>query len=267
MKTRQLPLALLILTLSVMLATGCTSAPRKEPAASKTAAAHGNKSDGKSLKGHGDELDEYQTATVADPLEPLNRVTFWLNDEIYTLLFRPISKGYQAVVPKVVRTGIYNAFDNVQYPVRVVNDALQANFPRAGKETQKFLVNTVVGVGGIGKPSNHIPALADVPAGDTGQTFAKWGIGHGIYIVLPVFGPSSIRDTVGLAGDYALNPVNWVSIIYGGYAWTIAIPSTNSLRNVPVEMDQYDSATKNSLDRYLAARSAYVQYRSQVAKK
>ena len=211
--------------------------------------------------GHGDELDEYQTATVADPLEPLNRVTFWLNDEIYTLLFRPISKGYQAVVPKVVRTGIYNAFDNVQYPVRVVNDALQANFPRAGKETQKFLVNTVVGVGGIGKPSNHMPA------GDTGQTFAKWGIGHGIYIVLPVFGPSSIRDTVGLAGDYALNPVNWVSIIYGGYAWTIAIPSTNSLRNVPVEMDQYDSATKNSLDRYLAARSAYVQYRSQVAKK
>ena len=82
MKTRQSPLALLILTLSVMLATGCTSAPRKEPAASKTAAAHGNKSDGKSVKGHGDELDAYQTATGADPLEPLNRVTFWLNDEI-----------------------------------------------------------------------------------------------------------------------------------------------------------------------------------------
>ena len=106
-----------------------------------------------------------------------------------------------------------------------------------------------------------------MPAADTGQTFAKWGIGHGAYIVLPLLGPNSLRDTVGLAGDYVLNPVNWVTILYGGYAWTIAIPSTNTLRALPDQLGKYDSATKNALDRYLAARSSYIQYRREAALK
>ena len=106
-----------------------------------------------------------------------------------------------------------------------------------------------------------------MPAEDTGQTFAKWGIGHGAYLVLPLLGPSSLRDTVGLAGDYALNPVNWVTILYGGDAWTIVIPSTNTLRALPHQLSKYDSATKNALDRYLAARSSYIQYRREAALK
>jgi len=73
-----------------------------------------------------------------------------------------------------------------------------------------------------------------------------------------------VRDGVGLAGDYALNPVSWVSICFGGWAWTLAIPCTNTARALPVQLDVYDAATKNSLDRYLAARSAYVQYRAEV---
>ena len=76
-----------------------------------------------------------------------------------------------------------------------------------------------------------------------------------------------MRDTVGLAGDYALNPVNWISFVYGGYAWTIAIPSTNSLRVTHEQLGVYDSATKSSLDKYLAIRSSYIQYRQEVAKK
>ena len=117
------------------------------------------------------------------------------------------------------------------------------------------------------RQSDRIPSLADVPAADTGQTFAKWGIDHGVYIVLPLLGPSSLRDTVGLAGDYVLNPVNWVTILYGGYAWTIAFPSTNTLRALPDQLGRYDSATKNALDRYLAARSSYIQYRREAALK
>jgi phospholipid-binding lipoprotein MlaA len=144
---------------------------------------------------------------------------------------------------------------------------LQGNFKRAGQETGKFLVNTVIGFGGLVRQSDRFPALADVPTADTGQTFAKWGIGHGVYIVLPLLGPSSLRDTVGLAGDYVLNPVSWVTILYGDYAWTIAIPSTNTLRALPDELGKYDSATKNALDRYLAARSSYIQYRHEVALK
>lgn len=257
---------LLLLAAAALIFTSCSSASRKP--APPTAASSGGKAvvDGKSARA-ADDLDEYQVETIADPLEPLNRVTFTLNHGLYMYLFRPISKGYEAVVPKLLRDGIHNAFENVKFPVRVVNDTLQGNFHRAGLETGKFFVNTVVGVGGLGRPSDHIPALADVPAGETGQTFAKWGVGHGAYLVLPVLGPSSLRDTVGLAGDYALNPVSWVTIWYGGYAWTLAIPSTNTVRAMPNQMKMYEAVTKDALDRYLAARSSYVQYRKEAALK
>ena len=267
MKRHTSLLPLLLVVSSVPLLTSCTSISRKQPAPSFSAAVRDNKLERKSVKAEEHDLDEYSTVSVADPLEPLNRATFWLNDGVYTIVLRPISKGYEKVLPKPVREGIYNAFENVKFPVRLVNNALQGNFKRAGQETGKFLVNTVIGFGGIVRQSDRFPSLADVPAADTGQTFAKWGIGHGAYIVLPLLGPSSLRDTVGLAGDYVLNPVNWVTILYGGHAWTIAIPSTNTLRALPDELGKYDSATKNALDRYLAARSSYIQYRREAALK
>ena len=257
-------LPLLLAAATIPLLTSCSAPAPKQP--TQSAAVRGG-SDGKSVKAAEGDLNEYRAVSVADPLEPLNRATFWINDGLYTVVLRPLTKGYEFVIPKPVRTGIHNVFENVRFPVRFVNDTLQGNFKRAGYETGKFFVNTIAGVGGIGRPSDHIPALADVPEGDTGQTFAKWGIGHGIYIVLPVLGPSSLRDTVGIAGDYVLNPVNWVSFVYGGYAWTIAIPSTNSLRVTHEQLGVYDSASKSSLDKYLAIRSAYIQHRQEVAKK
>ena len=142
-----------------------------------------------------------------------------------------------------------------------MNHALQGKFDRAGREFEKFLVNSVLGVGGLMKPSDKFPALAEVPAASTGQTFSKWGIDHGFYFVIPVLGPSSARDTVGLAGDGALNPVSWVAFIFGGAAWTVAVSTPDSVRSWPDQMDQYDTVTKEAVDRYLAARSSYVQYR------
>lgn len=267
MKRHTSLLPLLLVVSSVSLLTSCASVSRKQPDPSFSAAVRGNKLEGESVKAEEHDLDEYNRASVADPLEPLNRATFWLNDGVYTIVLRPISKVYEKALPKPVREGIDNAFENVKFPVRLVNNALQGNFKRAGQETGKFLVNTVIGFAGIVRQSDRFPSLADVPAADTGQTFAKWGIGHGVYIVLPLLGPNSLRDTVGLAGDYALNPVNWATILYGGHAWTIAIPSTNTLRALPDELGKYDSATKNALDRYLAARSSYIQSRHEVALK
>jgi phospholipid-binding lipoprotein MlaA len=254
--------------LSASLLAGCASrkeAPQEAPASVGDKAA--KPADGKSVKSNEDDLEEYSVLLIPDPLEPLNRATFTLNHGIYVYLFRPISKGYQTVVPKLVRTGIHNAYENVKFPIRFVNDTLQGKFERAGMETGKFVVNSVVGVGGLGRPSDRIPALADIPAGNTPQTFAKWGIPHGAYLVLPVLGPSSVRDTVGLAGDYALNPVSWVTILFGGYGWTVAVPSVNTLRSLPVQMDIYEAATKDAIDPYVAARSAYVQFREEDAAK
>jgi phospholipid-binding lipoprotein MlaA len=253
----------------VLFMTGCASSARKQPTPPPAAEVGKSKSDGKTVKAGADDLDEYSTTTVsvADPLEPLNRATFMLNDGIYTILLRPISKGYEKVVPKLVRQSVYNAYENVKFPIRVVNDTLQWNLKRAGLETGKFLVNSTLGIGGLGRPSDHIPALADVPSADTAQTFAKWGIGNGPYLVLPLLGPSTLRDAFGLAGDYALNPITWVCFVYGDYDWIIAIPSANTLRALPVQIGMYDSITKDALDRYLAVRSAYIQNRTAAAAK
>jgi phospholipid-binding lipoprotein MlaA len=214
----------------------------------------------------GDDLDEYGTVvTIADPAEPVNRGTFWLNHQLYTYILRPVSKAYEFVLPSPARKAINNIFDNVEYPVRVVNHALQLEFKRADLETRKFVVNSVAGVGGILRMSDRIPDLANIPPADTGQTLAKWGIGHGAYVVLPVLGPRSVRDTVGMAGDYALNPVSWLA--YGGVAGatTLAVSGPSAARNMNERINLYDAATQNAIDPYIAVRSGYIQYREQAA--
>lgn len=215
-----------------------------------------------------DDLDEYShVSTIADPAEPVNRGTFWLNHQLYNYVLRPFSKAYEFVLPSPARKAIHNVFDNVEYPVRVVNHALQFEFKRADLETRKFVVNSVAGVGGIMRVSDRIPELASLPEADTGQTFAKWGIGHGAYVVLPVLGPRSVRDTVGMAGDYALNPVSWLSL--GGVtgATALAISGPGAARNVNNRMNLYDAATRNAIDPYIAVRTGYIQYREQAASK
>ena len=214
------------------------------------------------------DIDEYShAASIADPIEPVNRGTFWLNHQLYRYILKPLSKAYDAVLPSPVRRGIFNAFDNVEYPDRVVNDLLQWKLKRAGYESEKFVLNTVAGVGGIFKVSDHIPSLVDLPRPDTGQTFGKWGIGHGAYVVLPVFGPKSVRDTVGFAGDIALSPLFWVALWFPSTAWLPAVSATDSARTLHDKLKAYDATTANTLDRYLAIRSAYVQNRQQAVSK
>ena len=267
MKRRASLLPLLLVVSSVSLLNSCTSVPRKRLDVSSSAAVRSNKPDANRAKAGENGPDEYAAAPVADPLEPVNRGIFWLNGGIYTIVLRPISKGYEKVVPKLVRESLDNLFANAKFPIRFVNCALQGNFKRALQETGGFLVNSTIGFAGIVRQSDHFPALADVPAEDTGQTFAKWGIGHGAYLVLPLLGPSSLRDTVGLAGDYALSPISWATILYGGEAWSLVMPSTDTLRALPHQLSRYDSATENALDKYLAARSSYIQYRREAALK
>ena len=218
-----------------------------------------------------DALDDYGSAAkVSDPLEKLNRATFWLNDGLYTVLFRPLSKGYEKVFPKFFRKGVDNVFENAKYPVRVVNCALQGKGERAGHETKKFFINTLAGVGGLVRVSDKIPDIADIPAEDCGQTFAKWGIGHGPYIVLPFLGPSSAREVVGLAGDYALNQPNYGLYFHGGNAnhdWMLIPPPANTFRSMPDQFEKYDAATKEAVDPYISAREAYIQQRDEEAKK
>ena len=212
-----------------------------------------------------DEFDEYsEVASIPDAIEPVNRCFFWVNDQLYCFVFRPVSKAYR-VLPKQARTAVSNVYENVEFPVRFVNDLLQFKFKNADLEFRKFLVNSVVGVGGIVRVSDRIPALANIPPADTGQTLAKWGVGHGCYIVLPVLGPSSARDTVGRAGDYALNPLTWVSFGAVSAGASIAITAPNAVNTMDARIDTYDTVTKNAIDPYQAVRSGYSQYRKKAA--
>ncbi|MDB6137341.1 MAG: VacJ family lipoprotein [Verrucomicrobiaceae bacterium] len=254
--------------------SNCTSTPKSRNVStvsseSKTSSKSvvGKVTSKSGAKGRTDDLDEYAAPAVSDPLEGLNRATFKLNDGMYTYIFRPISKSYEFILPKVLRRGVDNAFENVKYPVRVVNCVLQGKVKRAGQETEKFAVNTVAGVGGLFRISDKISWLADLPAEDTGLTFAKWGMGHGAYIVIPFLGPSSLRDGVGLIGDYALNPVDWGIFWHGKHDWTMIPPSANTLRALPTQLAAYDAASKDAVDSYLSVRSAYMQNRAEAAKK
>ncbi len=220
---------------------------------------------GKPAADEDDDLDDYrQTNLIADPIEPVNRGIFWFNHQLYHYAFHPLGRAYKTVFPSPVRTGIYNVFDNLEFPIRFVNDLLQWQPKRAGLETEKFVINSTAGVGGIFRPSNKVPWLKDVPKTDTGVTLAKWGVPHGCYIVWPVLGPKSLRDSAGFVGDLAMYPVTWVTYgAVGGLsgATTLAVSGPDAARTTSDKIDTYDTLTRTSIDRYLSVRSAYEQNR------
>lgn len=263
----------LALVAALPLLSQCTSSARKGTATASTIPAAKVGTDTKKTKEAAgkaeskDDLDEYAVVEIHDPLEKLNRGTFWLNDKLYLVIFRPISKGYEAITPKRLRKGIYNAFENVKFPVRLVNSLLQGKVKGAGLQTEKFLVDTVAGLGGMIRVSDKIESLANLPDEDTGKTFARWGMGHGAYLVLPFLGPSSLRDGVGLAGDYAMNPVNWGYFWNGEHDWTQIPPYANTLRALPGQLGVYDDAKRDAIDPYISIRAAYVQFRDEAVKK
>lgn len=148
--------------------------------------------------------DPYASAPTYDPLEPVNRAVYVFNDRFDRYLARPVARGYRVVVPRPVRRGVSNFFANLWEPSIMVNNLLQGKFGHAASDLTRFLTNSTLGVLG----------LFDVASGmglerhneDLGQTLGVWGFGEGPFLVLPFFGPSNIRDGVGLYGDLQLYP-------------------------------------------------------------
>ena len=218
-----------------------------------------------------EESDEYATPRVSDPLEPVNRALFKFNDGFYVHVLRPFAHGYELVVPSLVRRGIGNLFDNLKFPVRFVSCMLQARPGRATREMGKFLLNSTVGVAGLVRISDSVPQLAAVPSEDVGQTFGVWGVGAGPYLVLPFLGPSSLRDTVGLAGNVMLNPVSWSATEHAvrGYdaMWPTSAQAVDFSNSSPDQIRTYDSFKQAAVDPYISVRNGYLQYRAAAVKK
>jgi phospholipid-binding lipoprotein MlaA len=220
----------------------------------------------------GDDFSNVPAQKVNDPFQRFNRTMFGFDDKINTYALRPLAHGYAFVVPRPARTGITNVFDNAQFPVRFVNSVLQGKLTRSAQETGKFVINSTAGIGGLIRVSDHLPALADVPAEDFGQTLGVWGFSTGPYIVVPVLGPSDCRDLVGFAGDYAISPLNWHTLGLIRHAFisntvSLALSGTRFVNALPKSIEAYDQMKSEAVDPYIAMRDGYLSYRAAQVKK
>ena len=197
-----------------------------------------------------------QMVQVADPLESWNRAMVKVNDKLYFWVVKPVAKLHKLVVPKPVRIGIRNFFNNLGTPVRLVNCLLQRDNDGACVELSRFVVNTTVGVLGFGDPARDKLGLEPVKE-DLGQTLATYGLGDGIYLVWPFFGPSTVRDSIGMVGDQLLNPVRYVEPIEA----SIGISVVGGNNEQSFKIGEYEAFKSSAVDFYTAMRRAYIQYR------
>jgi phospholipid-binding lipoprotein MlaA len=192
-----------------------------------------------------------------DPIEPVNRAVYQFNDALDTALLKPLAQVYEAVLPQFVRTGVTNFFENI-YDVRnALNDLLQGKIVNAATDVGRIGINTTIGIGGLFDVATEIGL--EHHKEDFGQTLGWWGIPDGAYLQLPFFGPSTVRDTVGLYVDVKTDPV-W-------YIWRDHIPTRNSLWGLYIVntranlLDSTKILQEAALDEYEFQRDAYLQRR------
>ena len=211
-------------------------------------------------------LKKNEPSEINDCFEKINRATFALNQVLDGVLFKPVSKVYR-VLPSPVKSGVSNSLDNISNLVTIPNNVLQGDLSKAGINTGRFLINTTVGILGIMDIATYF-GLPEYEKEDYGQTLGTLGIGPGSYIVLPVLGPSTVRDTAG----------SFVNLL-GGDAWynvtvkndtqhfsEIDYYSSRITSGIDFRAKNYDALEnleKNSIDFYASVKSLYLQDRQQ----
>lgn len=204
----------------------------------------------------------------SDPLEGYNRMMTSFNDFFFINVYDPVARGYRAVVPKVARKSVDNFLHNILYPIRVVNNLLQGKFQNSAEETGRFLVNSTVGVFGLFDPAKNYFGL-EPHEEDFGQTLGYYGVGGGPHIVLPILGPSNLRDTFGIYyADPYVDPYyfkhgrgyNIVKNTEGTYLMTIV----DKVNAESLRIGEYENLKKDAIDLYPFLRDIYEQHREKV---
>jgi phospholipid-binding lipoprotein MlaA len=195
--------------------------------------------------------------TIPDPLEPINRAFFVFNDKLYFWLLKPVAKAYGAVVPQRARVAVRDFFYNLAFPVRFVNCFLQGKVYGAFDEMGRFVTNTVAGAGGFIDVATLTGNFGKYDE-DLGQTFGSYGSGPGFYINWPIFGPSSLRDTVGRVGDAFLDPI---SILVDPSEVILAVNALDLVNGTSLRLGDYEDLKRAALDPYISVRDAYYQNR------
>ena len=213
-----------------------------------------------------EEMDWTESSSLnSDILEPINRPVHHFNDFVYQHVLDPVTKFYVDCTPNRVRISFKNFFSNLKYPIRFVSNVLQFKIKEAYYESLKFGINSTIGIFGINTPSEKYSVLNEIPDEDLGQVLAVWGIPEGPYIMVPILGPSTLRDLparfVGRKINiFDINSDNWDTV---DSKW-IALLNTAEILSINEEMlPRYESVKKTSIDFYTALRSAYLQQRDQ----
>ena len=204
-----------------------------------------------------EEGTEEEAITIADPLEPFNRAMYHFNDKFYFWILKPVAQGYNKVVPEVARVGVRNFFSNLRFPIRFVSCLLEADLGGATTEVGRFGMNTTVGIVGFMDPASSEKINLQKQDTDLGLTLARYGVGHGFYIDWPFIGPSSPRDSVGMTGDYFLDPVSYIKPWYA----SLGVRGYEEVNSTSLKIGDYESLKEAAIDPYVAIRDAYVQYR------
>ncbi|MBR7892811.1 MlaA family lipoprotein [Burkholderia multivorans] len=196
-----------------------------------------------------------QTPTKGDPLEGFNRTMYKFNDTVDTYALKPVAKGYQYVVPQPVRDSVTNFFSNIGDVYIAANNLVQLRIADGVGDLMRVVINTVFGVGGL----FDVATIAKLPkhTADFGITMGRYGVPSGPYLVLPLLGPSTLRDAAGLGVDYVGNPLTYVkpdSVSWGLYGVNLV----NTRANLLGAGDVLDAA---ALDKYSFVRNAYLQRR------
>jgi phospholipid-binding lipoprotein MlaA len=185
---------------------------------------------------------------------------------MYVAILRPLAKGYNAVTPEEFRISVKNFFYNLRFPIRFVNCLLQAKGTKAMEEFATFFLNTTVGFAGIQTPASYYDNLPPSPE-DLGQTLAVWGMGNGFFIMYPILGPSTLRDSARFIDSFVLDPVSWLRYDkFGGYSWrtTVAITAYDKFNELSFDIDDIDALKQAVLDPYVAVRDGYVARRDKL---
>jgi phospholipid-binding lipoprotein MlaA len=192
----------------------------------------------------------------ADPLEPVNRAVFSFNMTADRYVLRPVAKTYVSVVPSPLRTGVANFFDNLFYPTVIVNDLLQGKFAQASRDTARFVLNSTYGLAGFLDPATMVGLQKNDE--DLGQTFGRWGVGEGWYIMLPLLGPTTNRDLIGRIGDNWTDPLQYTDDITDAERISLAGLQAIDTRS---RLLDFDAILEQQFDPYVFLRTAYLERR------